>query len=67
MKLYKVPRKTWVRPVDEVQVPPAAPEINVNEEIFFDHLDGMYSFCKNKDGDIVHMPAWQEVEIVSNG
>ena len=64
MKLYEVPRKTWVRPLTDVTIPPAAPSIDVNEEIFFDHIDGMYSYCKNKHGDVVHMPAWQEVEIV---
>ena len=63
MKLYEVPRKTWVRSVTNVDVPPGAPPIAHHEEIFFDHIDGMYSFCKNKDGEIVHMPAWQEVDI----
>jgi hypothetical protein len=49
--------------VEEGTVPPAAPEVNTGQRIFFDHIDGMYSFCKTEAGDIVHLVAWQEVII----
>ena len=63
-ELHKVPRGTWVRPTREDQpVPVGAPEPFVGERIFFDHIDGMYSFCKREDGSIIHLAAWQEVEI----
>ena len=29
----------------------------------FDHIDGMYSLCYT-EGNVVHLPAWTEVEIV---
>jgi len=32
--------------------------------IHFKHIDGMYSYCKNENGDTVHPAAWTEVEIV---
>ncbi len=64
MKLYDVPRKTWIRVVAEEKVPPAAPKISVGDEIFFDHIDGMYSFCKDKAGNIVHLVAWADVELI---
>jgi hypothetical protein len=54
MKLYDVPRETFIRILDDVN----------QEVIFFDHLDGMYSFCKNAQGEIVHIFAGAEVEIV---
>lgn len=63
MKLYDVPRKTWVIPLDDVKVPPSAPNVSVCEPIFFDHIDGMYSYCKNIHGQVVHMAAWTEVTI----
>jgi hypothetical protein len=54
MKLYEVPRKTNVKTKD-------------GEEFFFDHVDGMYSYCltKEKPRQVVHLPAWEEVEIIS--
>ena len=65
MELHKVPNRTWVRVIDPDKVPPAAPEPEQGERIFFDHIDGMYSFCKREDGTIIHLVAWQEVEIAT--
>lgn len=49
MKLYEVPAKTWIR-VD-------------GERIFFDHLDGMYSYCLDEGGNRVHIAGFAEVEL----
>lgn len=51
MKLYEIPRKTYV--------------ICNGERIFFDHIDGMYSSCFVKEGPC-HLAAWEEVEIDTN-
>ena len=51
--LYSMPRKTWV----------VTPE---GHEFFFDHIDGMYSYCKDKDGNIVHYAAWTPVKPIDN-
>jgi hypothetical protein len=71
MELYNVPRQTHVRIVVEDKVPPCAKQVVTGEEqvvtgevVFFDHIDGMYSFCRDKDGEIVHLAAWTEVEVV---
>lgn len=45
--LYSVPRNTYV--------------LLDNEYFFFDHIDGMYSFCLDMNNNIIHIPAWQEV------
>lgn len=29
--------------------------------IFFDHVDGMYSYCKDMLGNTIHLTAWLEV------
>lgn len=29
--------------------------------IYFDHIDGMYSYCKDMLGNIIHLVAWMEV------
>jgi len=63
MKLHKVPNRTWVRVVESDKVPPGAPFPERGERIFFDHIDGMYSYCKREDDSIIHLVAWQEVEI----
>ena len=49
MKLYEVPAKTWIR-VD-------------GERIFFDHLDGMYSYCLDEGGNHVHIAGFADVEL----
>jgi hypothetical protein len=64
MELYNVPRQTHVRIVGEDKVPPCAKQVVTGEVVFFDHIDGMYSFCRDKDGEIVHLAAWTEVEVV---
>ena len=55
MKLYELSKRNiWVK------------EIETGFEFFFDHIDGMYSFCKNRDGDVIHPAAWTEVEVIEN-
>jgi hypothetical protein len=57
----------------KVHVPPGARDIKKGELIFFDHIDGMYSFCYQVDPDtlehshIVHIAAWTQVEPVELG
>lgn len=63
MKLYKAPNRCWVRPIDDIKTPIASSTIEDNEAIWFDHIDGMYSYCKNLDGEIVHLVAWAEVYV----
>lgn len=66
MKLYDVPRNSWVRPVlDNPTAPPDARLIKLGETVKFHNIDGMYSYCHDKEGNVVHLPAWQEVEIVN--
>lgn len=54
MKLYEVPRDTRVK-------------IDIGEEFDFKGIDGMYSYCKNDKGQVVHLAAWTEVDIVEKG
>ena len=67
MKLYEVPRETFVKILEDVRVPPGAQEIKKGDTIFFDHIDGMYSFCMDKDKKfIIHPAAFTEVEIIED-
>ena len=54
VKLYDVPRGSVVTicSMDSSDLP-----------IYFDHIDGMYSYCweLNKPHNLVHLAAWQEV------
>jgi len=53
MKLYNLPNKTYfVLPEDPT------------EKYFFDHIDGMYSYCLTKENEVVHFGASTEVEPV---
>ena len=57
MKLYECPPRTEVQ-IDVGDVMYAT--------VYFDHIDGMYSFCKDAAGNIVHVAAWTEVEPVTD-
>lgn len=52
MKLYNVPNHSYVRPLGTEHV------------VKFHHIDGMYSYCKDMEGNIVHLKAWTDVEVV---
>ena len=56
MKLYAVPRNTRIKIVGE----------STGEEFLFHHIDGMYSYCTNEIGEVVHISASTEVKIVDN-
>ncbi len=51
-ELYKVEPHTYVEAY--------------NELFYFSHIDGMYSFCKNMAGDVVHLAAWTKVTPLSS-
>ncbi len=63
MKLYDVPRNSWVIPIEDTTAPPDARPVSVGEPVLFHHVDGMYSYCHDVHGNVVHLPAWQEVTI----
>lgn len=52
MELYKVPNRTWVKIKD------------TDEIIHLYHIDGMYSYCKTVDGELCHIKAWTDVDVV---
>lgn len=55
LALWDVPNRTYVKVIDE-----DAGDIK-DEVFFFDHPDGVYSFCLDKDGQVVHLPIGIEV------
>jgi hypothetical protein len=65
MELYNVPKGSRIRVIEPEAPPPGgiAPEA---KEYNFSHLDGMYSYCTDDDGNVVHLKAWTEVEIVDD-
>jgi antirestriction protein len=50
MMLYKVPRDSRIVLQD-------------GTKLFFHHLDGMYSYCTDSDGQVWHISASTEVTI----
>lgn len=67
MKLYDVPRDSYVKILEkDIRVPPVHPKPpKLGDIIYFDHVDGMYSFCRDYNNNIIHLAAWTEVEISS--
>lgn len=51
MKLYDVPRNSLIY-------------IN-GTELKFHHIDGMYSYCTDSDGNVHHIAAFEEVEVIN--
>jgi hypothetical protein len=50
--LYDVPRETWV-----------SLDRSSKSLFFFDHIDGMYSFCLTPMGDLIHVGATTMVRV----
>jgi hypothetical protein len=54
MNLYEVPRNTKIKFKDN----------EGNETtLLFGHVDGMYSYCTDDNGNVVHLAAWADVEV----
>ena len=65
MKLYEVPNDTKIKVIRDVKTPPSSTQINEQEILHFYHLDGMYSYCKNSNDEVVHLVAWAEVQPIT--
>lgn len=66
MELHKVPNNTKVKLLEDPKTPPASQGLEVNMVLEFKHIDGMYSLCYTKHGEMVHPAAWTEVEIIED-
>jgi hypothetical protein len=66
-ELYNVPRDSYVRIVDEeIKLPPAnysTITLRKGVVVHFDHIDGMYSYCTDIFGNVIHLAAWTLVEL----
>jgi hypothetical protein len=51
VKLFEVPKYSTIKLTD-------------GTVLNFHHIDGMYSYCTDKDGKVHHIAAWADVEIV---
>jgi hypothetical protein len=50
MKLYEVPRNSRII-------------LNEGEELNFHHIDGIFSYCTDDNGNIIHLSASTDVKI----
>ena len=64
MQLHEVPRGSKIKVKSDNKVPPGAPEIKEEQILIFNNIDGMYSHCFDLNGNVVHLAAWAEVELV---
>jgi hypothetical protein len=54
MKLYEVPNNSKIRILED------------NGEVLFHHPDGMYSYCTDKNNNVVHVYISTEVEVIND-
>lgn len=64
MLLYEVPPRSRVRVITPELPPPAGIRVEEGKEYNFRNIDGMYSYCTDDAGNVVHLKAWTEVEVV---
>jgi len=67
MKLYYCKKHTQIKLLEDAQVPPAHRELKKGEILHFAHTDGMYSYCRDERGNIVHPAAWTNVGVIPEG
>ena len=65
MKLYDLQPHLKIRIIDkDVKNPLGSLKQNTGDVLDFEHVDGMYSLCYDKDRNPVHIAAWTEVEVL---
>lgn len=64
MKLYEAPRNNRIKIIGDVKVPTSSSQLIVSQELNFHRIDGMYSYCTTDSGEVVHLAAWTEVEVI---
>jgi len=60
MKLYEAPSDVRIRVISDDFKDDSGNYMEVN----FHHIDGAYSFCKDDEGNTIHLAAWTQVELV---
>ena len=64
--MYEVKPHSKIKIIDKnVKNPPVSLEQNTDDILEFEHIDGMYSLCYDKDRNPVHIAAWTEVEVLN--
>ena len=66
MKLFDVGRGKFVRLRSDTYVPPGGNVLKKDTILYFDHVDGMYSYCKTLNHELVHPVAWADVAVLRN-
>ncbi len=62
LELHNLRRGDLFKIVDDsIQVPPAHPPFTLDAIFKFRHIDGMYSYCIDPAGEVVHFAAWTKV------
>lgn len=61
--LYELRKGDKFKITDEdLKVPLAHDKVDLVAEYWFGHIDGMYSYCKDMAGNVVHFAAWTKVK-----
>jgi len=66
MELYKLPRYSYFKLVNDPQVPPEAKLPDLDKTYKLINIDGMYSYCLDENKDVYHFVAWAEVVKVND-
>ena len=63
--LYELNKGDYFTIADnELKTPPTHDAVDLYAKYWFGHIDGMYSYCKDPEGKIVHFAAWTKVKKV---
>jgi hypothetical protein len=67
MKLYEVPNETFIVVREDMKGPVGCEPIKAGTVLFFDHVDGLYSYCLDENkANVVHLMAGTEVDILKH-
>jgi len=62
MKLYELSRNTRFKLLGDTATPPGGAESTLGTIYLLKHIDGMYSYCEDTEGNVVHLAAFSDVE-----
>lgn len=63
MKLYEAPLQSYLKIIDDdIITAPVSYPVNNNSIVYFEFPDGIFSLCKDINGNNIHLAAWTKVK-----
>lgn len=64
-ELHKINRGDQFMLAENPKQPPGSGDVDIGKIYKLINLDGMYSYCTDKEGNVFHFAAWTDVHVLA--